>query len=61
MKKNVLDRELEYDELRIAVKEANLKSAPGIDGFSNVFISKFFYLLGRPLFDCCTQCLNEGF
>jgi Reverse transcriptase (RNA-dependent DNA polymerase) len=58
--KLLLDRDLEFEELLTAIKEANHKSAPGIDGFSNVFIHKFFYLLGKPLFDCCTQCLNEG-
>jgi Reverse transcriptase (RNA-dependent DNA polymerase) len=55
-----LDRELEFEELLEAVKESNLRSAPGIDGFSNVFIKKIFYLLGKPLFACCKQCLNEG-
>jgi hypothetical protein len=24
-----------------------------------VFIKKFFYILGRPLYDCCVQCLED--
>jgi Reverse transcriptase (RNA-dependent DNA polymerase) len=58
--KLLLDRDLEFEVLLTAIKESNLRSAPGIDGFSNVFIHKFFYLFGKPLFDCCIQCLNEG-
>jgi exonuclease III len=55
-----LENDLTYEELLTALNESNLKSAPGIDGFSNLFIKKFFYILGRPLFKCCTSCLNDG-
>jgi hypothetical protein len=54
-----LDRDLTFEELEKALGEANLKSAPGIDGYSTKFIKKFFYILGRPLFNCCKLCLDE--
>jgi exonuclease III len=37
-----LENDLTYEELLTALGESNLKSAPGIDGFSNLFIKKFF-------------------
>jgi hypothetical protein len=54
-----LDSDLTFEEIETALNESNMKSAPGIDGFSNVFIKKFFYILGRPLYDCCVQCLED--
>jgi exonuclease III len=55
-----LESDLAFAELENALKESNMKSAPGIDGFSNKFISKFWYILGRPLFKTCTESLNTG-
>jgi hypothetical protein len=58
--KELLDEDLTFEELTQAFQESNLKSATGIDGFRNMFIKNFFYILGRPLFKCCNQCLEEG-
>ncbi len=41
LERDVLDRPLAIDELDQALREANMKSTPGIDGFSYRFISKF--------------------
>jgi hypothetical protein len=40
--------------------ESNLKSAPGIDGFSNKFIMQFWYILGGPLHQVCKESLDSG-
>jgi hypothetical protein len=37
-----------------------MRSAPGIDGFSNKFINKFWNVLKYPFFKCCIECLNTG-
>jgi hypothetical protein len=58
--KRNLEQDLTYEELEKSLGESNLKSAPGIDGYSNKFIKKIFYILGRPLFNCCKQCLDDG-
>jgi hypothetical protein len=58
--KEGLDVDLTIDELSKALRESNLRSAPGIDGFSNKFISKFWYILSYPFFHLCTYSLAEG-
>jgi hypothetical protein len=55
-----LDQDLTFSEIEKALGESNMKSAPGIDGYSNKFIKRFFYILGRPLFNCCRGCLESG-
>jgi exonuclease III len=60
LEKEKLEQDLKIDELDVALNESNLKSAPGIDGFSNLFISKFWYLLKIPFFKCCKACLSDG-
>jgi hypothetical protein len=57
--REALDENLSFEEIERALGEANMKSAPGIDGYSNTFIKKFFYILGRPLFKCINLCLEE--
>ena len=37
-----LDRELSPLELDKSLEQANIKSAPGVDGFSYIFIKKFW-------------------
>jgi hypothetical protein len=44
------DSPLEIHELDAALKKANLRSAPGIDGYSYRFISKLWTLFRYPLF-----------
>jgi hypothetical protein len=55
-----LDADLTIEELSKALKESNLRSAPGIDGFSNKFISKFWYILSYPFYHLCKYSLVEG-
>jgi hypothetical protein len=45
-----LDGPLVINELDDALKKANLRSAPGIDGYSYRFISKFWNFFRFPLF-----------
>jgi hypothetical protein len=48
--KEALDSDLTFAELEKALCESNLNSAPGIDGYSNRFIKKFFtYLVARSI------------
>ena len=43
-----LDRNLEINELDKALEEANMKSAPGVDGFSYRFIKEFWHTYRIP-------------
>ena len=45
-----LDLELNIAELDRSMNEANLGSAPGLNGVSNTFIKKFWGLFRVPLF-----------
>jgi Reverse transcriptase (RNA-dependent DNA polymerase) len=58
--KLTLEADLSISELKKALDESNLKSAPGIDGFSNKFIQKFWNVLSRPLFNVCKKSLSDG-
>jgi hypothetical protein len=55
-----LEADLTMDELTKALGESNMRSAPGIDGFSNKFINKFWYLLKYSYYNCCLESLSEG-
>jgi hypothetical protein len=55
-----LEADLRLDELSKALGESNMRSVPGIDGFSNKFIDKFWYVLKFSFYDCCTESLSEG-
>ena len=44
-----LDRELEITELDTALDQSNLKSSPGMDGFSYKYIKKFWNIYREPL------------
>ena len=45
-----LDRELEITELDTALDQSNLKSSPGMDGFSYKYIKKFWNIYREPLY-----------
>lgn len=47
-------------ELDESVKKLNLKSAPGIDGASNKFITKFWAFFREPLHRYATICVLKG-
>jgi hypothetical protein len=55
-----LEADLTMDELTKALGESNMRSAPGIDGYSNRFINKFWYFLKFPYFKCCKESLRNG-
>jgi hypothetical protein len=55
-----LDLPLGIGELDTALENANLRSAPGIDGYSYRFISEFWYLFGTPLFFCARDGLDNN-
>ena len=58
--REALDKDLSPLELDKALDQANLKSTPGVDGFSYGFIKKFWNIYRTPLYKCtktalCTQ------
>jgi hypothetical protein len=55
-----LEADLTLEELEKALCESIMRSAPGIDGFSNKFIKKIWKFLKMPFFGCCKQSLEEG-
>jgi exonuclease III len=58
--KNDLDSELTIEEFDKSVNQANLNSAPGINGISNRFIKKFWQFFRVPLFKYSTCALGRG-
>jgi hypothetical protein len=52
-----LDQPLNIAELDRSMDGANLKSAPGIDGISNVFLKEFWKHFRWPLYNYCNTCL----
>jgi hypothetical protein len=55
-----LDRPLSLLELDNSVKNANKKSAPGIDGYSNKLILACWEFLRRPLLNYANYCFISG-
>jgi len=55
-----LDSPLLIEELDKALKQVNIKSAPGVDGYSYRFIKKFWSIFRTPLFNCATESLETG-
>jgi hypothetical protein len=60
LERDHLDRPLEVSELDKALEEANMRSAPGIDGYSYRFIAKFWHFFRIPLFKCAEQGLEDN-
>jgi len=58
--KGALDSPLAIEELDKALKQVNIKSAPGIDGYSYRFIKKFWSTFRSPLFECANEALESG-
>jgi hypothetical protein len=58
--KNWLDNALDIAELDESLSKSNFKSAPGRDGFSNVFIRHFWSIFRRPLYDVAVHGLSAG-
>ena len=55
-----LDTPISLTELDKAIKTANKRSAPGIDGVSNVMISKIWDLIRIPLHNYAHCCFRKG-
>jgi hypothetical protein len=53
-----LDQDLTFSEIEKALGESNMKSAPGIDGYSNKFIKIFFTFLGVHSLTVAGDALN---
>jgi hypothetical protein len=58
--KNELDRPLCLDELDKALEKANIKSAPGVDGFSYRYIRNFWEFYRYPLFLAASEGLERN-
>ncbi len=58
--KNNLDSPLTVDELDRSLKMSNMRSAPGVDGFSYRFISEFWNYFRIPLFNCASEGLENS-
>jgi hypothetical protein len=58
--KTVLDRPLTRAEIDKSMEQANFKSAPGIDGISNIFLSKYWDFFGEALFKYAIYCYDKG-
>ena len=64
--RNLLDSEIKIEELDLSLNQSNLKSSPGMDGFSYSFIKNFWHIYRKPLFECAkisleNQSLPESF
>jgi exonuclease III len=55
-----LDSPLTIAELDRSMEGANMKSAPGIDGISNVFLKEFWHHFRWPLLRYCECCFAKG-
>jgi len=55
-----LDSPLLIEELDKSLKQVNLKSSPGIDGYSYRFIKRFWDFFRLPLFKCANEALETG-
>ncbi len=55
-----LELDISIEELDEAVRTCNLNSAPGIDGFNNRFIRKFWNHFRAPLHDYFSYCYRTG-
>jgi hypothetical protein len=56
----MLDRDISLLELDSAVKDCKLRTASGMDGFSNFFIKKFWPHLRIPLHNYALCCFRKG-
>jgi hypothetical protein len=55
-----LELDITIEELDEAVRSCNLNSAPGIDGFNNRFIVKFWKHFRKPLHEYFAHCYRTG-
>jgi hypothetical protein len=55
-----LDAPLSLEELDQSINKCNLKSAPGIDGLSNIFIKKYWHYFRVPLHRYALSCFDKS-
>jgi hypothetical protein len=60
LEKTSLDSDLHINELDEALRKSNFRSAPGRDGFSNVYIRHFWKIFRLPLYSVAKAGLNNG-
>ena len=55
-----LESEVTELELTQSINNANMASAPGVDGVGNRFIKNFWEFFKNPLLKLCNKCHIEG-
>jgi exonuclease III len=55
-----LEADFAAEELDAAMDTCNLRSAPGMDGFSNKVIKKFWQFFRKPLLEYANECVRNG-
>jgi hypothetical protein len=58
--RNSLDQPLTIEEINKSMEKANFKSAPGMDGLSNIFLKKYWRFFCHALFNYATHCLEKN-
>jgi exonuclease III len=58
--RNRLEADFSVEELDAALETCNLRSAPGLDGFNNKVIKKFWTFFRQPLLDYANECVKNG-
>jgi hypothetical protein len=56
----LLEAEFTVEELDIAMATCNMRSAPGMDGFSNKVTKKFWVFFRIPLLEYANECVKKG-
>jgi len=55
-----LEADFSVEELDAALETCNLSSAPGLDGFNNKVIKKFWIFFRQPLLEYANDCVQKG-
>jgi hypothetical protein len=57
--RDLLESPLTAEELDSSIEKCNMRSAPGIDGFSNAFIKKYWQFFRLPLLNYALECFRK--
>jgi hypothetical protein len=60
IERNSLDQPLTLEEIDKSMEKANFKSAPGMDGLSNIFLKKYWRFFRHALFNYATHCFEKN-
>jgi hypothetical protein len=55
-----LEADFSVEELDAAMETCNQRSAPGLDGFNNKVIKKFWTFFRQPLLEYANECVKNG-